>query len=261
MRITIRSGTQIEETKASPPLPQIVRALDGVTIPGANLSQHLDSWLADLGIIGGTVRLVRSGNETLDVIVVYWAPQRLSQKELAALVDAVKAQWSDGFGEGGFNQKVGNTTVCVTPSEDGLVADQVEDGKEVQLPSLVARGARDGDLEAMKKGIALGEDIDARFQECPALHWAILFRHLPEAIWLLKLGANPNALDKEGHSSLHLAVLANRLSDNESLELVRHLLAHGADPAALTKSGQTAAYYARNRKKLLTLAALESHKS
>src|SRR5258706_11179221 len=185
MRITIRGGTQIEETKGRPPLPQIVRALDGVTIPDANLSEYLDSWLADLGIIGGTIRLIRSGNESLDVIVDYWAPQRLLEKEATALVEEVKAQWSDGIGESGFNQKVGNTTVCVRPSEDGLVAEQVEDGKQVPLPSMVARGARDGDLETMKRGVALGEDIDACFQECPALLWAILFRHVPQPIWLL----------------------------------------------------------------------------
>lgn len=51
---------------------------------------------------------------------------------------------------------------------------------------------------------------------------------------LLELGANPNARDAGGNAPLHAAAMAPRVGT------LRLLLAHGADPQALSESGDTA---------------------
>src|SRR4051812_22355352 len=118
MRITLRSPAEVEAAQeASAGLPDLLRQLDGVAVPCPPLSEDMDSSLADLGIVGGTIRLVRAGVDALDVAVDFWAPRRLSEKDIRALCDYVQGQMSDGVGESGFSVEAGPTPVRVNPSE------------------------------------------------------------------------------------------------------------------------------------------------
>jgi ankyrin repeat protein len=90
--------------------------------------------------------------------------------------------------------------------------------------------ARAGDAESVRLLVAAGADVnDALPDGTSTLVVAAHSGHRQAAMALLDKGANPNA-DGVGYTALHAAVLR---SDGE---LVRALLAHGADPnAPITK--------------------------
>ena len=67
-----------------------------------------------------------------------------------------------------------------------------------------------------------------------ALHWAAKRAHAKIAEHLLKLGADPNALDIMCRTPLFFA------SKEGHLEVVKLLLLHGADPFQTTKKGISA---------------------
>lgn len=84
------------------------------------------------------------------------------------------------------------------------------------------------------------------------LHRAVRFRSLAAVKELIKLGADTNAVDKRtGSTPLHRAVTstgapatAGKLKD--AIEIVRTLLANGADAAKKNKKGKTPLHYVRN---------------
>lgn len=61
---------------------------------------------------------------------------------------------------------------------------------------------------------------------------------------LLGAGADPNHRTLMKRTALHIAVLPNRVVDDEGLETIRLLLAHGADPNAADDAGQTPLHWA-----------------
>jgi ankyrin repeat protein len=90
--------------------------------------------------------------------------------------------------------------------------------------------ARSGDAESVRLLIAAGGDVnDALPDGASALIVAAHSGHRQAAMALLDTGANPNA-DLVGYTALHAAILKS------DVELVKALLAHGADPnAPITK--------------------------
>lgn len=95
--------------------------------------------------------------------------------------------------------------------------------------------ARRGDLAAVRRLLAAGEDADAKHERgSRPLHAAVMEGHEDVAEFLMANGAKVNSRDKDGRTPLHLAVLADRP------EVAKLLLAHGADVDAKDRLlGQT----------------------
>lgn len=73
------------------------------------------------------------------------------------------------------------------------------------------------------------------------LHWASYAGHVEVVKRLLKIGANVNALDKNGFTPLHSAVSSERTDAH--LHVCNLLLQHGACPNASTSNGTSALHY------------------
>lgn len=101
--------------------------------------------------------------------------------------------------------------------------------------------------------LAAGADIHATDKNgVTALHHAVRFRSPMAVRTLLERGAKVNqACRKSGSTPLHRAVTqtgapgtAGRCA--EAMEIVRLLLAAGADPSILNKAGRKAAHYVKD---------------
>lgn len=116
-----------------------------------------------------------------------------------------------------------------------------------------------GRAEAISALLAAGADVNAvsrsRVSYIPsntALHAAIAGeRSLAVIALLLESGADPNILDSNGHTCLHVA--AYHADQPEMIDL---LVRHGADVAAKTPEGATAWSVATERGHLQTAARL-----
>jgi ankyrin repeat protein len=104
--------------------------------------------------------------------------------------------------------------------------------------------ARDGDIESGQAILNAGGDIDqVDVDDTTALVVSLMNQHYSFAKFLLDRGANPNLADVKGRAALYAAIDARnedysampaRKGDDPlpSLEIVKALLAHGADPNA-----------------------------
>src|SRR3954452_11903210 len=97
-------------------------------------NNYLGSELADLGITGGTVRLTYDAGEgRFRVTTEYISPVELGAEQLERLGQETAGQWSDGIGEGCFDELAGRLGVSIRlpPPERGrrLRVEQIEDGK------------------------------------------------------------------------------------------------------------------------------------
>jgi ankyrin repeat protein len=161
--------------------------------------------------------------------------------------------------DGGASVDARETWRCQTP----LMWAAAEDHAEV-VKLLLVRGAdvdtateegrftaltfaaRQGALESARLLIDEGADVDARAATTgeTLLQVAIKNRHYAIASLLLRRGANPRAADKGGRTALHALVTARAPVSRErapgvedssdGLDLMRALLAAGADPDAMT---------------------------
>jgi len=109
--------------------------------------------------------------------------------------------------------------------------------------------AREGDLDSARAMLDAGVDVNqVDVDGANALIFSIMNQHYMFAKFLLDRGANPNLLDVKGRGALYAAVdirnedysaLPSRKENDPlpSLEIVKALLAHGANPnAQLTKN-------------------------
>jgi len=109
--------------------------------------------------------------------------------------------------------------------------------------------AREGDIESARVMLDAGVDINqADVDGTNALVFSIMNQHYTFAKFLLDRGADPNKLDVKGRGALYAAVdirnedysaMPSRKEDDPlpSLEIVKALLAHGANPnVQLTKN-------------------------
>jgi ankyrin repeat protein len=109
--------------------------------------------------------------------------------------------------------------------------------------------AREGDIESARVMLDAGVDINqADVDGTNALVFSIMNQHYSFARFLLDRGANPNLLDVKGRGALYAVVdirnedysaMPSRKENDplSSLEIVKDLLAHGANPnAQLTKN-------------------------
>src|SRR5579863_6422275 len=109
--------------------------------------------------------------------------------------------------------------------------------------------AREGDIESARVMLDAGVDINqADVDGTNALVFSIMNQHYSFARFLLERGADPNRLDVKGRGALYAVVdirnedysaMPSRKENDPlpSLEIVKDLLAHGANPnAQLTKN-------------------------
>ncbi len=106
--------------------------------------------------------------------------------------------------------------------------------------SVVADAAERGDIDAVRKAIARGEDVNiAQGDGMTALHWAADHADTAMTSLLLKSKANVKAVTRiNAFTPLHIA------SKTGNATVVRALLAAGSDAKAVTNSGASATHFA-----------------
>ncbi|XP_021119571.1 palmitoyltransferase ZDHHC13 isoform X3 [Heterocephalus glaber] len=116
----------------------------------------------------------------------------------------------------------------------------VEAGYDVRQPdkenvSLLHWAAINNRLDLVKFYISKGAVIDQLGGDLNStpLHWAIRQGHLPMVILLLQHGADPTLIDGEGFSSIHLAVLFQRMP------IIAYLISKGQSVNMTDVNGQT----------------------
>ncbi len=220
-------------------------------------ADHLDADLADLGITGGAVTLVRdSGTGEFRVVTEYTAPGKLKPAQLKRLAADTAGQWSDGIGEACFDDLAGRLklTIDLAPMFDDadLQMEQIDDGgKPSKSKTALAKAARDGDLSAVRKLLDAGADPETRWQGFTALNFAVLYGNSDAALELIARGADIRAVDPAGHDPLMTTALSNSVGDADAALIARALLEGGADPHTPRGrgGGNTPLYMAKNRKK------------
>ncbi len=248
--------------------PSVVHELDGAESDDA-CSNYIDTSLADLGITGGTVKLTYDTAERLfRVTTEYASPVKLKPAQLRHLARETVGQWSDGIGEGCFDELAERLglTIDLSPlgQEEDLRVEQVDDGRKVERPkTALAKAAREGDLAALKKHLEAGADLEARLQGYTPLHLAVIYGQAEAALELIARGADLSARDPLGEDPLMLTALSNSITDADATRVARVLLEHGVSvygprgPEANPKYGEyTPLYMAENRKKTKLAAVL-----
>jgi len=106
--------------------------------------------------------------------------------------------------------------------------------------SVIADAAERGDIDAVRKAIARGEDVNIpQGDGMTALHWAADHADTAMTSLLLKSKANVKAVTRIGaFTPLHIA------SKSGNATVVRALLAAGSDAKAVTNSGASATHFA-----------------
>jgi uncharacterized protein len=246
----------------------LLRKLDGAESDDV-CGNYLDSDFADLGITGGSVKLTYdSGEGEFRVITEYTSPFKLTHTQLKHLVRDTVGQWSDGIGEGCFDQLAEQLGVTIDLSPLGhkdLRIEQVDDGKKVAKPkTALAKAAREGDMASLRKHLDAGVDINGRLQGYTPLHLAVIFGKREAALELIARGADIRARDPQGEDSLMQTALSNGITDADAAWIARVLLERGVSvygrrgPDANPEYGEdTPLYIAKTRKKTKLVAVLK----
>ncbi len=230
--------------------PERLRQLDGVRYDDDVCSNYLDTPpLDEIGIIGGSLQIAfKPEPGGLRVVTEYHAPRALKPRELAALVEETRAQWSDGLGEGAFDAYADETGIRIdlfpTEPRGEVTAEQVDDGVKVPRKrySPLLKAAEAGDTAKIAKLLARGEPVNCRDRYgFTPLHLAIQGRHTEAALLLIERGADVNAAGDEATPPLSLAAM------RELVEVARALLDRGAEVDARDDRGATPLMWAANR--------------
>jgi hypothetical protein len=184
-----------------------------------------------------------AGDDGFTVTSTFKAPRPLTREELAKLVEETTGQWSDGIGEGCFDDAAARLGIGIDlcPDSSQVTCTVADDGKPVRgkSPKRLANekllaAARGGDLEGVRVALENGADLEATD---PKNKWTPLFwsttgvtdGHFAAALFLISTGANVNA---KCSSSTPLRSAVGQVVQNRttSLAVVQALLAAGADP-------------------------------
>ena len=169
-------------------------------------------------------------------------------------VEAVKALLVKGANVNAKEARQGDTPLmwAVAQQHPGVVRVLIEYGADVKArtndgftPFMFA--AQQGDMDSLQALLNAGADVNAATPDGEtALLIASASGHEALSIFLLDHGANPNAADRNGITAMHYAIMngltqaasgismghAPYLRRPNMVELVKALLAHGANPNA-----------------------------
>ncbi|MGL6076001.1 MAG: ankyrin repeat domain-containing protein [Fimbriiglobus sp.] len=260
----IRISGRAEITVDGEPLPEdsIIRELHGVESDDT-CDNYLDIDLAELGITGGTVKITYDSTATqFRVTTEYTAPDKLNPTDLERLVDNTVGQWSDGIGEGCFDDLAVRLGVEIDlfpfAQDRDLRVEQWDDGKALSQPKTgLAKAAREGDMVALREHLDAGADLEARLQGYTPLHLAVLYGHVEAALELINRGADIKALDPQDQDSLLLTAMSNSMTDPGAAQVARALLERGV--SVYGHGEYTPLYMAENRKKTQLGAVLREY--
>ena len=237
MRIRIQGPAAVTRRGKRVADDRTVRALDGAESED-ECADYIDSDLAALGIEGGRVGLRHDAKKKRFVVVTeYTAARKLPATALRRLVAATRGQWSDGIGEGCFDDLADRLKVEIdlTVPLDRITAEQVaepDEPKGARKPNklALARAAQLGKLKDVRELLDAGADTEVMLQKHTPLHLAILYSRVAVAKLLIERGAKVNARDPHGWDALVLCGQVDSLRDGPAAEVARALLEHGAKP-------------------------------
>ena len=116
---------------------KVLQTLDGYDAePEDELSDDLDPSLCRAGVKGGTLRFAYDPKRReLRAVTEYRCRQRLTDEELAKLVEETVGAWSDGVGENGCEVEWDGGSGLVYPNPPGYPLGKVDrDVRVEQLP-------------------------------------------------------------------------------------------------------------------------------
>jgi hypothetical protein len=256
MRIRISGQVEVEDHEGEPLIDKrILGKLDGAVSDDV-CSNYLDNDLADLDITEGAVKLAydKTANQ-LWVVTEYKAPVKLNDSQLKQLIENTIGQWSDGIGEGCFEELEERLGVGIALSPLGqrkdLQVEQIDDGEKLPKSRMaLAKAAREGDLATVRRLLSAGADTEVRQQQFTPLHLAIIYGHVDVALELIAHGADIHALDPLKGDPLTSCAMSNGIEDADAARVARVLLERGVDArAARGDPAYTPLFMANNRKK------------
>jgi uncharacterized protein len=259
MLIRLTKPIQITSDSDEPLSDEVIEQLHGLQSEDC-CGNYLDFKLADLGITGGHIKLIYDKEtKRFTGLTEYHSDVALDDGQLELLARDTKGQWSDGLGEGCFDEQADTHGItiglCSYEEEDEFQVEQIEDGNTFPAPRTgLAKAARNGDLSGLQQQLDEGKDIEFRLQGYTPLHLAVLYAKPETAMELIKRGADVNAQDPQGSTPLMLAATSNKLKDPEAATLARALLERGAD---VNGTEFTPLSMAKNRNKKELAAVLQ----
>ena len=275
--LTVTGPVHVTDDATGGPLtdPKRLGRIAKLKYNNETISEYFGPDLSDVGITGGDIRLA-SGEDGLTVTSTFKSPRPLTPEETALLVKEATGQWSDGIGEGCFDDVAGRLGVEIDlcPDRSRVAVTAVDDGKPVRAKSAkqaaderLLKASRAGDLEGVKAALAAGANLEARDKKMDftPLHWStwggITDGHTAVSLFLIAAGVNVNA---KGNSSTPLENEVRRVAydGKSSLEVIRALLAAGADPNRTYRHDRVltmAKNHPELREILLAAGAIESN--
>lgn len=228
-----------------------LKKIDGLEYTKEVCATHLDGPLSEIGIEGGSLRITfDSALQDLRVLTEYRVPRKLKKSELVLLRDYTKGQWSDGIGEGCFDdyrERAGiNVSVYPIPYDDAAVeVNQIDDGLKTPKPSLLFAAAKKGDVKKLQALLEKGEPIEAKGQwEHTPLMCAVANDQADAALFLISRHGDVAYKTSDGTHCMRLA------SMHGNVRVLTALIGAGANIDERDDRGATPLMWAANRNHL-----------
>jgi hypothetical protein len=246
---------------------QLLQSLNGLRYDGDVCANYLyHELLNDVSIVGGAIQMAfdpqRGG---LRVVSEYWSPAALKPDQLQALVDQTLGNWSDGIGEGCFDEWSLQSGIHLDLAPFALdnyerpVAEQVEDGRMVPRFAHLAKAVWKGSLDVVRQAVAEKADLNAIFDGHTALLVAIQREDTQAALLLIEGGADVNRATILGTTPLMACASLKQPAD--AVAVATALLAKGANVDGRNMAGKTALDEAQDEGRKELAALLTAHRA
>ena len=261
MIIRISGRARVSRQDGRSPLSKdIQRKLDGAKSKD-KCGNYIDSDLAELGITGGTVKLLcEAPKGGFRVTTEYTSPVKLNRTQLKKLANNTTGQWSDGIGESCFDKLADRLGVMINllQSERSVKIEQIDDGKRLAKPKTsLAKAAEDDDLAAVLALLEAGANTETRLEGFTPLHLALSRGYWEIALELMNHGADVLAHDPRDFDPLLITAMSKSLKDEHAAQVATELLKRGA-PVTDPEYGEcTPLYRAKQRKKKKLMSVLK----
>jgi hypothetical protein len=239
----------------------LLESLNGLRHDEDLCANYLDhELLNDVSIVGGAIQMAFDPQRSeLRVVSEYWSPAALAPDQIQALCDQTLGQWSDGIGEGCFDEWSSQSGIHLDLAPFALdsyerpVADQVEDARVVPRFAHLAKAVWNGRLDVVRQAVAEKADLNAIYDGHTPLLLAIQRQDIQTALLLIEGGADVNRPTVLGTTPLMACASLKQPAD--AVAVATALLARGADVEARDMADKSALDVARakNQKELATL--------